>query len=1407
MTFTINGVRDSGEWSAATRLDYAPGASPPGYSLYGTIDGDGFVFSLQSAVAIGFDTTIWLNTDHNNATGYRIFNEPTGVDFNVDFINQLNLPVPALNATGASSTTSKGTLDDFAFSTDRQGVEFRVPFSALGIAAPLAITDVFADVNNSTYLPANYSLPGYELVDPATLPARTDLGLKVGIVYSETSAAKFFDTTAYSQLFMAAQNQATMAGVPYDILTEADLTNLAKIVNYDTLIFPSFSHVPLATYDAIGNNLETAAYKYGVGIITAGNFMTNDETGAVLPGDVYARMKVLLGVNVEGATSVASNVQVVAQDISHPVMSGYTAGETIHDYTGIGSQWFTPIGANATVLASQVVGPATTTPATHNAVLATEAGGRNVHFATESLLADNNMLAHALNWTAQDLPQPNLQLHMSRQAAIVASRTDMDEAMQLDEVDPAGATPGIYDVMLPILQNLKNTYNFVGSYYIDTGDGTGGTGTDWIKSKPYYDQLLAMGNEIGSHSITHPSDTNTLTPAELQYQFQQSKSIIEQNLGINVLGAAIPGNPEKSAVSQEVMKYYSYMTGGNTAIGAGYPGAFGYMLPGDTQKVYLAPNISSDFTLIGFKQMTTAQAEAAWTAEWNVATAHAELPVVVWPWHDYGLTHFNIDNVQDPSTIQYAEQMYTGFIKTAYDAGSEFVTLADLAQRISASEKATLNYSMVDTDTMSVAVGSAGALGSFALDLDGQNTIKAVSGWYAYDSDSVFLPAAGGNFTIDLGPVPDNVTHITSLPSRAQLLAATSPGRGGLDFSVVGEGTLLVDLEAVNGRSVVVTNAETISLTAEILTLKLTGLGQHNVSVRLVPAAPTIGPVTDDVEPVTGALANGGSTNDPDLAVQVSLTNTGAVAGDTVHLYEGSGTTLALGTAYALLAADISAGFATLQTGPLATGVHAITARVTDLAGNQSLVSTNTFTVTETAIVPTAPSTPDLIATSDSGTSSLDNITNDTTPTFIGTATAGYTVNLFDNSTNIGTGTVAADGTWSITAAAALTSGAHSVTATQTDLAGNVSTASAPLAVTLDTTASSEVVSITSMAKDSGVPGDFVTSDGSADRSVSGTLSAALATDETLQVSFDGGSTWTGGAVNGTNWTATDSTAHSASWIIQARAVDLAGNIGQIASQAVTLQPLQPKTPVSEFDTAYYLAQNPDVAAAGIDPFTHFNTYGWQEGRNPDAFFSTRYYLNQNPDVAAARINPLTHYAENGWKEGRDPSSEFSSSAYINANPDVAAAHIDPLMHYLAYGAPEGRISFAAQPHGVGPQNPLVDNAYYFTQYADVRALGLNPLTHYNAFGWHEGRNPDSLFNTQGYLQHNQDVQAAGTNPLFHYDQFGWKEGRDPSAEFSTQKYLSANADVLAAGIDPLVHYTQFGQSEGRAIFASDTWV
>ena len=70
--------------------------------------------------------------------------------------------------------------------------------------------------------------------------------------------------------------------------------------------------------------------------------------------------------------------------------------------------------------------------------------------------------------------------------------------------------------------------------------------------------------------------------------------------------------------------------------------------------------------------------------------------------------------------------------------------------------------------------------------------------------------------------------------------------------------------------------------------------------------------------------------------MKVSLTGTGALAGDTVQLYNGTGTGSQLGTSYTLLSGDITNGFANVQTGTLSNGTtYAITARVTD-AGRQS---------------------------------------------------------------------------------------------------------------------------------------------------------------------------------------------------------------------------------------------------------------------------------------------------------------------------------------------------------------------------------------------------------------------------------------------------------------------------------------
>ncbi len=71
------------------------------------------------------------------------------------------------------------------------------------------------------------------------------------------------------------------------------------------------------------------------------------------------------------------------------------------------------------------------------------------------------------------------------------------------------------------------------------------------------------------------------------------------------------------------------------------------------------------------------------------------------------------------------------------------------------------------------------------------------------------------------------------------------------------------------------------------------------------------------------------------------------------------------------------------------------------------------------------------------------------------------------------------------------------------------------------------------------------------------------------------------------------------------------------------------------FDAAYYLENNPDVAADGMDPALHFAQRGWKEGRRPGPRFDPVHYLEQNPDVAKADINPLLHFANLGRAEGR----------------------------------------------------------------------------------------------------------------------------------------------------------------------------
>ncbi|MFN4171227.1 MAG: glycosyltransferase [Pseudorhodobacter sp.] len=70
------------------------------------------------------------------------------------------------------------------------------------------------------------------------------------------------------------------------------------------------------------------------------------------------------------------------------------------------------------------------------------------------------------------------------------------------------------------------------------------------------------------------------------------------------------------------------------------------------------------------------------------------------------------------------------------------------------------------------------------------------------------------------------------------------------------------------------------------------------------------------------------------------------------------------------------------------------------------------------------------------------------------------------------------------------------------------------------------------------------------------------------------------------------------------------------------------------FHRRWYLDQNPEIEALGLEPEAHFLDYGAFLGRNPGKTFETRFYLAAHPEVQDSGLNPLVHYELSGRARG-----------------------------------------------------------------------------------------------------------------------------------------------------------------------------
>jgi glycosyltransferase involved in cell wall biosynthesis len=171
------------------------------------------------------------------------------------------------------------------------------------------------------------------------------------------------------------------------------------------------------------------------------------------------------------------------------------------------------------------------------------------------------------------------------------------------------------------------------------------------------------------------------------------------------------------------------------------------------------------------------------------------------------------------------------------------------------------------------------------------------------------------------------------------------------------------------------------------------------------------------------------------------------------------------------------------------------------------------------------------------------------------------------------------------------------------------------------------------------------------------------------------------------------------------------------------------------FDEAWYRLRY-DIRAEA-DALADWFTRGCKNGFQPNLCFQPDWYLAQNRDVAAHGVNPLVHYISNGEAEDRNPSPLF-----------------DPTWYRRTYTPPEGELCLAhyLRLRGTGTVNPLpgFDANFYLSTNADVAEAGLDAFTHFMEQGFRENRDPSPDFDTAYYRSRNLRNQPDA-NPLLDY--------------------------------------------------------
>ncbi|WP_423740137.1 Ig-like domain-containing protein [Enterobacter hormaechei] len=349
--------------------------------------------------------------------------------------------------------------------------------------------------------------------------------------------------------------------------------------------------------------------------------------------------------------------------------------------------------------------------------------------------------------------------------------------------------------------------------------------------------------------------------------------------------------------------------------------------------------------------------------------------------------------------------------------------------------------------------------------------------------------------------------------------------------------------------------------------------GDYNYQLRVIDDAGNISATTSQVVTIDTVAPDASKTIAIDsISDDTGLSSSDFITNDTSLTLHGSlGATLADGE-YAQISIDGGVSWQNvIVTGnswyyvdgrTLGNQTYDYYVRVVDAAGNVGASAHQQVMVDTVAPDAAITVTVDNI-TVDTGFDNNDFLTSSTSYTLNGTLGAELGAGEYVQVSMDGGSTwvyATVSGTrWSYNDARTLADGDYRYQVRVVDQAGNVG-ATTTQDVTVDTQAPQYGITIDSISEDTGQSGsDFITMDTSL--TINGSLGSALASDERVQISLDGGNTWIDTAVTNQRWSYTDTRdLADGDYTWQVRIIDQAGNVGSTSSQVVTVDTTPPET-------------------------------------------------------------------------------------------------------------------------------------------------------------------------------------------------------------------------------------------------------